>query len=289
MKGIVLAGGSGTRLYPVTQAVSKQLLPVYDKPMVYYPLSLLMLSGLREILIISTPDDLPQYRRLLGDGSRWGIHLEYAVQPRPEGLAQAFLVGRDFVGDDSVCLVLGDNVVHGVGLSKMLQRVASRPSGATIFGCRVEEPQRYGVAVLGSEGQLLRIEEKPKEPKSNLAIIGLYYYDNSVVEISHNLKPSARGELEITDVNNEYLRRGQLTMEVLPRGTAWLDMGTPSTLLEAAHYVETLELRQGQKIACLEEVAWRMGFVDSDRLEAWADSLPGSHYANYVKRVLKEV
>ena len=251
--------------------------------MIYYPLSILMLSGLREILIISTPEDLPQFRRLFGDGSRWGIQLEYAVQPRPEGLAQAFLVGRDFIGTDSVCLVLGDNVIHGVGLSKRLQEVARRPSGATVFGCHVEQPQRYGVAVFDQNRRLVGIEEKPPQPASNYAIVGLYYYDNSVVEISQNIQPSARGELEITDVNNEYLRRGQLKLEFLPRGTAWLDMGTPSTLLEAAHYVETLETRQGQKIACLEEVAWRMGFVQAAELELWADSLPGNAYAKYVK------
>ncbi|HEX2022230.1 MAG TPA: glucose-1-phosphate thymidylyltransferase RfbA [Candidatus Thermoplasmatota archaeon] len=274
MKGIVLAGGSGTRLHPVTRVVSKQLLPVYDKPMVFYPLSTLMLAGIRQILVISTPHDLPMYRRLLGDGSQLGLEISYAEQPRPGGLAQAFLIGREFVGRDDVTLVLGDNIFYAQGLSALLQQAVRENRGATVFGYRVRDPQRYGVAEFDAQGRVLGIEEKPKAPKSNYAITGLYVYDNQVLDIAAGLKPSARGELEITDVNNEYLRRGQMKLVKFGRGTAWLDTGTHQSLLEAGNFIATIEHRQGLKVACLEEVAFRMGFIDRAQLDRLAKESP---------------
>ena len=275
MKGIILAGGSGTRLHPVTRVVSKQLLPIYDKPMVYYPLSTLMLAGIREFLLISTPHDLPLYRQLLGDGKELGITIQYAEQPNPGGLAQAFILGREFVGTDSVALVLGDNVFYGSGLAKTLQDAARENRGGTIFGYWVKDPERYGVAVYSADGKLTGIEEKPKVPKSNYAIVGVYFYDNEVLDIAARLKPSARGELEITDVNNEYLRRGKLKLVKLHRGTAWLDTGTHESLLDAANFIAAIERRQGLKVACLEEVAFRMGFIDEKQVERIADGLKG--------------
>jgi glucose-1-phosphate thymidylyltransferase len=288
MKGIVLAGGSGTRLHPMTLAMSKQLLPVYDKPMIYYPLSSLMLAGIQDILVISTPHDLPHFQRLLGDGSQWGIRLQYAEQPRPEGLAQAFIIGADFVGSDSVCLILGDNIVYGMGLSSKLQAVARENQGATVFGCYVSDPERYGVAAFDEAGNVVDIEEKPSNPRSNYAVIGLYFYDNRVVEISKNLQPSPRGELEITDVNRAYLRERSLRLEKLNRGSAWLDMGTPGSLLSAAHFVETLESRQGLKIACLEEVAWRMNFISTEQLRESAAAYRNNEYGKYIMRIASE-
>lgn len=287
MKGILLAGGSGTRLYPVTQAVSKQLLPIYDKPMIYYPLSTLMLAGLREILVISTPDDLPHYRRLLGDGSRFGMRLSYAEQARPEGLAQAFLIGHDFIGDDSVCLVLGDNVFYGHGLTECLQRAAQLESGAVIFGYWVKEPQRYGVIDYDEGGRVLAIIEKPKVPPSNYAVVGLYFYDNSVIDIAREITPSARGELEITAVNNAYLGRGNLRVEKLGRGTAWLDTGTHESLLQAGNFIETIEKRQGLKVACLEEIAYQMGYIDAEQVRAAAAQLEKTEYATYLLQLLE--
>lgn len=266
MKGIILAGGSGTRLDPLTRAISKQLLPVYDKPMIYYPLSTLMLAGIQEVLIISTPTDLPLFVRLLGDGSDLGMHLQYASQWAPNGLAEAFIIGREFVGADSVCLVLGDNIFYGDGLLARLQRACSQESGATLFGYRVEDPTRYGVAEFGPDGRLIGIEEKPVAPKSRVAVTGLYFYDNKVLDIALDLRPSARGELEITGVNNVYIERGQARIEILGRGTAWLDTGTPDSLLDAAHFVATLQRRQGFSIACIEEIAYRMGFIDGAQL-----------------------
>jgi glucose-1-phosphate thymidylyltransferase len=288
MKGIVLAGGSGTRLYPVTQVVSKQLLPVYDKPMVYYPLSTLMLAGICDILVISTPQDAPRFESLLGDGRRWGLRLRYEVQPRPEGIAQAFLVGRDFIGGDRVVLVLGDNIFHGHDLTELLKGAAARERGATVFAYPVDDPGRYGVVEFDSRGKAVSIEEKPRQPKSRYAVTGLYFYDNRVVDIAAKLKPSARGELEITDVNRAYLERGELDVIPMGRGMAWLDTGTHETLLEAAHFIETIERRQGLKIACPEEIAYRMGFIDAAQLAALARPLEKSGYGEYLRRVLSD-
>jgi glucose-1-phosphate thymidylyltransferase len=288
MKGIILAGGHGTRLYPVTRVVSKQLLPVYDKPMIYYPLSTLIFAGIRDIFLISTPYDLPLYEQLLGDGSRFGIRLTYMPQPRPEGLAQAFILGRDFVGDDKVALMLGDNIFYGQGLIAQLQEAASRDSGATIFGYRVKDPSRYGVADFDDSGRVTGIEEKPAAPKSSYAVTGLYFYDNRVLDIAAGLKPSARGELEITDVNNAYIADGTLRMELMGRGVAWLDTGTPSSLLEAATFIETIENRQGLKVGAIEEAAWRMGFIDDDQLRTLADETSASDYGTYLLGLLEE-
>jgi glucose-1-phosphate thymidylyltransferase len=287
MKGIILAGGSGTRLYPLTRVVSKQLLPVYDKPMIYYPLSVLMLAGIREILVISTPTDLPRFRELLGDGATWGITLSYAEQAVPNGLAQAFVIGREFVGGDPVALILGDNIFHGDGLSEQLQKVAADPTGATIFGYHVKDPERYGVAEFDDSGQVIGLQEKPEHPKSSYAVVGLYFYDNDVLDIARDLKPSKRGEYEITDVNIEYLHRKKLRMEVFSRGMAWLDTGTHEALLQAANFIQVIEHRQGLKVACLEEIAYRMGFIGAEQVQSLAAGLR-NEYGLYLLDLLKE-
>ncbi len=287
MKAIILAGGSGTRLYPLTNVVSKQLLPVYDKPMIYYPLSTLMLAGIRDVLVISTPVDLPRFRDLLGDGAGWGMRFEFAEQAEPNGLAQAFVIGADFIGNDSVCLVLGDNIFYGDSLSGLLQKAAAETSGATIFGYRVRDPERYGVAELGPGGEVIGIEEKPAAPKSSYAVTGLYFYDNRVVEIARGLKPSARGEYEVTDINMAYLNSRQLRMEILGRGMAWLDTGTHESLHDASSFIETIEKRQGLKIACPEEIAYRMGFITQDALLRLAAPLRTTSYGQYLLAVAK--
>ncbi|HDZ24452.1 MAG TPA: glucose-1-phosphate thymidylyltransferase [Desulfobacteraceae bacterium] len=287
-KGIILAGGAGTRLYPITRVVCKQLLPIYDKPMIYYPLSVLMLAGIREILIISTPEDLPKFQVLLGDGEQWGIRLSYKEQPRPEGLAQAFIIGKEFIGPDQVCLILGDNLFYSYGLQGLLRRAAEIRKGALIFGYRVKNPSRYGVVEFDQSGRVLSIEEKPERPKSNYVVPGLYFYDNNVVSIAENLRPSARGELEITDVNLAYLERGELRVELLGRGVAWLDTGTHESLLQAGRFIETVEKRQGFKVACVEEVAYRMGFIDADQVRRLAEALNDNDYSKYLLDLLTD-
>lgn len=292
MKGIVLAGGSGTRLYPITKGISKQLMPIYDKPMIYYPISVLMLAGIRDILIISTPFDLPGFKRLLGDGSDYGVHFEYAEQPSPDGLAQAFTIGADFIGDDSACLVLGDNIFQGTGFTKMLReavRTADEDKKATVFGYWVNDPERYGVAEFDKDGNCLSIEEKPKEPKSNYAVVGLYFYPNKVVEVASNIKPSARGEYEITTVNQKFLEDGELKVQTLGRGFAWLDTGTHDSLSEASTYIEVLEKRQGLKVACLEGIAYRKGWIDEDKMRELAKPMLKNQYGQYLLKVIDEV
>ena len=292
MKGIVLAGGSGTRLYPITKGISKQLIPIFDKPMIYYPISVLMLAGIREILIISTPYDLPGFKRLLGDGSDYGVHFEYAEQPSPDGLAQAFIIGADFIGDDSACLVLGDNIFHGNGLSAMLKeavRTAEEEKKATVFGYWVSDPERYGVAEFDNEGNCLSIEEKPQHPKSNYAVVGLYFYPNKVVDVAKHIKPSARGELEITTVNQEFLQDGELKVQTLGRGFAWLDTGTHDSLSEASTFIEVIEKRQGLKVACLEGIAFRQGWITADKMRELAQPMLKNQYGQYLLQVVNEV
>ena len=288
MKGVILAGGSGTRLYPLTRAASKQLMPVYDKPMIYYPLSTLMLAGIKDILIISTPQDLPRFKELLQDGSEFGIKLSYAEQPSPDGLAQAFIIGEEFIGDDHVALILGDNIYYGPGLSRMLQKAASKESGATVFGYQVKDPERFGVVEFDNDRNAISIEEKPEHPKSHYAVTGLYFYDNSVVDIAKNIKPSPRGELEITDVNKAYLDRGDLSVEVMERGFAWLDTGTHESLLEAAQYIETVQRMQNLQVANLEEIAYRMGYITADQVRELAQPLKKNEYGQYLLRLIGE-
>ncbi|EGY0197218.1 glucose-1-phosphate thymidylyltransferase RfbA [Listeria monocytogenes] len=288
MKGIILAGGSGTRLYPLTKAISKQMLPIYDKPMIYYPLSILMLDGIKDILIISTPEDTPRFEQLLADSDQLGINISYAVQEKPEGLAQAFIIAEDFIGDDSVSLILGDNIYYGQGLSKMLQRASAKKAGATVFGYHVNDPERFGVVEFDESMKAISIEEKPTEPKSNYAVTGLYFYDNRVVEIAKSIKPSERGELEITDVNKRYLELGELDVELMGRGFAWLDTGTHESLLEASTFIETIERRQNLKIACLEEIAYRMGYIDEAAVEKLAEPLKKNAYGQYLMKLINK-
>ncbi|ECC2354821.1 glucose-1-phosphate thymidylyltransferase RfbA [Listeria monocytogenes] len=289
MKGIILAGGSGTRLYPLTKAISKQMLPIYDKPMIYYPLSILMLAGIKDILIISTPEDTPRFEQLLADSDQLGINISYAVQEKPEGLAQAFIIAEDFIGDDSVSLILGDNIYYGQGLSKMLQRASAKKAGATVFGYHVNDPERFGVVEFDESMKAISIEEKPTEPKSNYAVTGLYFYDNRVVEIAKSIKPSERGELEITDVNKRYLELGELDVELMGRGFAWLDTGTHESLLEASTFIETIERRQNLKIACLEEIAYRMGYIDEAAVEKLAEPLKKNAYGQYLMKLINKI